>query len=126
VKTITLHQPFASLVVAGTKTVENRTWQTSHRGQLAIHAGLRPASVSELEDLATLVELGECPEFDLKSLPRGFVLGTVDLVDIQTGFDSVWSMDTTFQWILENPVTFEEPINATGRLGLWEWPNDYD
>lgn len=39
VKVITVHQPFASLIVAGFKDVENRSWGTEYRGPLYIHAG---------------------------------------------------------------------------------------
>jgi hypothetical protein len=39
-KVLTLHQPWASLVAAGVKTIETRSWRTHYRGPLAIHAGL--------------------------------------------------------------------------------------
>lgn len=38
-KALTLHQPWASLVAMGVKTVETRGWSTKYRGPLAIHAG---------------------------------------------------------------------------------------
>ena len=38
IKAITLHQPFASLVAWGEKTIETRSWSTKHRGLLAIHS----------------------------------------------------------------------------------------
>lgn len=38
-KALTISQPFAKLIADGTKWVENRTWATKYRGQLAIHAG---------------------------------------------------------------------------------------
>lgn len=38
-KALTLHQPWASLVALGVKTIETRSWGTSYRGPLAIHAG---------------------------------------------------------------------------------------
>lgn len=38
-KAITLHQPWAQLVALGVKTIETRSWSTSYRGQLVIHAG---------------------------------------------------------------------------------------
>jgi hypothetical protein len=38
-KCLSLHQPWASLLVAGIKTVEGRSWYTPHRGRLWI-AGL--------------------------------------------------------------------------------------
>ncbi len=38
-KAITLHQPWATLVAIGAKRIETRSWGTSYRGPLAIHAG---------------------------------------------------------------------------------------
>lgn len=37
-KVISLHQPWASLVMLGAKRFETRSWSTKHRGELAIHA----------------------------------------------------------------------------------------
>jgi hypothetical protein len=39
VKAITLTQPWATLVAIGAKRIETRSWSTSYRGPLAIHAG---------------------------------------------------------------------------------------
>jgi activating signal cointegrator 1 len=39
-KAISLLQPWATLVVMGVKTIETRSWQTPHRGELLIHASL--------------------------------------------------------------------------------------
>ncbi len=44
-KVLTLHQPWASLVALGVKTIETRSWSTSYRGPLAIHAGSRRPAV---------------------------------------------------------------------------------
>lgn len=40
-KTLTLWQPWASLVAFGEKKVETRCWQTKHRGAIAIHAAAK-------------------------------------------------------------------------------------
>ena len=40
-KAITLHQPWASLIALGVKTIETRSWATKHRGPIAIHAAKR-------------------------------------------------------------------------------------
>lgn len=48
-KAITLHQPWASLVVVGAKTVETRSWATSYRGPLVVHAGKRPPAGSDYD-----------------------------------------------------------------------------
>lgn len=37
-KALTLTQPWASLVAIGAKCIETRSWRTSYRGALAIHA----------------------------------------------------------------------------------------
>lgn len=38
-KVITVKQPFASLIAAGIKEYEFRTWKSKYRGKLLIHAG---------------------------------------------------------------------------------------
>ena len=43
-KVLTLHQPWASLVALGVKTIETRSWSTKYRGPLAIHAGAKAVS----------------------------------------------------------------------------------
>jgi len=37
-KTLSVHQPYATLICAGVKDVENRSWKTDYRGPLLIHA----------------------------------------------------------------------------------------
>ena len=40
-KVLTLHQPYASLIALGLKTIETRSWSTKYRGPLAVHAAAR-------------------------------------------------------------------------------------
>jgi hypothetical protein len=82
-KCLTLYQPWATLLILGAKKIETRSWQTSHRGPLAIHAGAK--------DHPTLRPLCHEPPFrevlashgitDWDQLPRKVLLGTVTLVD---------------------------------------------
>jgi hypothetical protein len=37
-KVLSVRQPYATLICAGVKTIENRTWKTDYRGKLLIHA----------------------------------------------------------------------------------------
>ncbi len=39
IKALTVRQPWAHMIAYGGKTIENRVWETRHRGLLAIHAG---------------------------------------------------------------------------------------
>jgi hypothetical protein len=43
VKALTLHQPWATAIAEGIKTIETRSWATDYRGPLAIHAGSKMA-----------------------------------------------------------------------------------
>jgi hypothetical protein len=42
VKVLTVRQPWASLIMAGVKVVENRSWALRQLGRLGIHAATRP------------------------------------------------------------------------------------
>lgn len=47
-KALSLWQPWASLVAIGAKTIETRSWSTSYRGPLAIHAAKTSRGFYEL------------------------------------------------------------------------------
>lgn len=38
-KTLTIKQPYATLIVEGLKEYEFRTWKTNYRGEILIHTG---------------------------------------------------------------------------------------
>ena len=40
-KALSIRQPWAELIVAGLKDIENRTWRTDYRGPVLIHAGMK-------------------------------------------------------------------------------------
>jgi hypothetical protein len=44
---LSIKQPWAALIVAGKKTIEVRTWKTTFRGPVLIHAGRVPDSRPE-------------------------------------------------------------------------------
>ncbi|CAG9821491.1 unnamed protein product [Phaedon cochleariae] len=48
---LSLHQPYASLLVAGVKKHEGRTWPTTHRGKLWIAAAAKPPEEDEIDAL---------------------------------------------------------------------------
>ena len=105
---LTLRQPWACLVVAGIKDVENRTWRTNYRGRLVIHAG------SGI-DREGMNENGRL----LADYPHGAILGTVKLVDIVRDSASPWEIAGNWHWLLTDPLPYDVPIPAKGKLGLW-------
>jgi ASCH domain-containing protein len=40
---LSIRQPWAWAICAGCKDVENRSWNTKHRGPFVVHAGGHPA-----------------------------------------------------------------------------------
>lgn len=48
-KAISIHQPWAWLIVEGYKDIENRTWLTAYRGPVLIHAGLTRADPEDVQ-----------------------------------------------------------------------------
>ena len=123
-KVLTIKQPWATLIMQGDKRFEFRSWQTKYRGDLLIHAG--PGIDHEaMKRLAKYIP---------KDMPSGKILGKVTLVDCIKCDDDfkgkclkenkdVYAKSTfieKFAWQLENAEVFDEPIEATGKLSLWE------
>src|SRR6202030_3531482 len=91
-KTLTLTQPWATLVALGAKRIETRSWRTSYRGPLAIHAAKRmpKAAISLCWDTpfrAALEAGGYGPGGGTATNPFGLPLGAVIavtvLIDVQ-------------------------------------------
>ena len=89
-KAITLTQPWATLVSLGAKTIETRSWGTSHRGWLAIHAAKTMPSFardlcfdepffSALEAAGDWVPDAENPTVTKLNLPYGAIVAVVNL-----------------------------------------------
>ena len=82
-KAITLWQPWASLLGCGAKKYETRSWATSYRGPIAIHAAKKEFNTDvyldrELQWLADGLNLPDIYSFNI--LPLGCVIATAQLV----------------------------------------------
>ncbi|XP_061925148.1 activating signal cointegrator 1 isoform X2 [Entelurus aequoreus] len=79
---LSMHQPWASLLVKGIKRVEGRTWYTSHRGRLWIAAAAKkptPQEIAEVEAMYRCIYNKE-PRFP-SDYPTGCLLGCVNVTD---------------------------------------------
>lgn len=121
-KAITLWQPWASLMPPEIKRIETRSWATSYRGPLAIHAGKKVV----YDD--GLLSLLNCTW----RLPRSVVLCVVNLIEIiptETIRDSLTDVeracgdysDGRYAWRTKMIKVFEKPIPCVGHQGLWNW-----
>jgi hypothetical protein len=119
-KAISIRQPWASLIVAGYKTIENRTWDTGYRGPLLIHAGKRWDTDWESSRRVVLDHI-HCIKETLGELPVGGIIGRVDLVHvIEASSDPYWI--GPFGFVLARPIAL--PFKPwTGRLQLFDVPS---
>ena len=148
-KALTIRQPWASLTLMldengkAFKQVETRSHRTNYRGRLAIHAGLAKepfgviaATGSEAKSMKPLCDFEIGPDFAVVGLPYGAVIGEVTITDC-IPIDELWGTALCterevafgdwrkrrgrYGWILEDPVSYDQPIPARGQLGLWNW-----
>lgn len=130
-KAFTVYQPYAYAIVAGLKRYETRPRRTNIRGRVAVHAGmvdiLQRRRLSDREFWETLAAINGKTE-----LPRGAVVGTVEIVDcvpVENIVDKLNDRERAlgdyspgrFAWVLQNPIIFGKPIPARGKQGWWNW-----
>ena len=148
---ITLHQPWATLIALGVKSVETRSWPAPERllGQvIAIHAGKRvvrePGILVERELKARLGE-------DWRMIvPKGAVVATAVLAGMaRVSHIDPWSGHAThgdstevgcavgtgrtpndpwgdfsagrWLWFLDDVGALPEPVPAVGHQRFWHW-----
>jgi len=129
-KALSLRQPWAWLVAAGLKDVENRTWSTKFRGRFLIHAGKSSEiEVQGLGDQWILNRLagGNLERYWNAELVRGAIIGEATLVDCKfrpTEDDGVkyplWSEPGLYFFVLADPLLYDFPVVCRGALGFFD------
>mmetsp|Transcript_72006 Transcript_72006/g.114726 ORF Transcript_72006/g.114726 Transcript_72006/m.114726 type:complete len:221 (+) Transcript_72006:1495-2157(+) len=133
---LSMHQPWASLLVLGIKQVEGRSWNTQYRGRLWIASARREPTPFEIEE----VEQQYCRVYGLprdripfpREYPTTALLGCVDMVDclgneeyqeqfIKTGL-STENNASAYCFMCENPRRLILPGQISGEHKLWKMP----
>ena len=125
-RALSIQQPWAWLIVNGLKAVENRTWRSSFRGPILIHAGkavdrdaltslqrgFHPASGRKLD--AGLAELRRHAQL----MRMGGFVGVAEVVDCIDRSDDEWFVGP-YAFVLRDarPIPF---IPARGALGFFK------
>jgi hypothetical protein len=132
---LSIRQPWASLILKGGKDIENRDWPTKYRGRILIHAA-KGMTRAEHEDAihfavqaiqadprnkdanrrTTLRDLG----FDFDALPRGGIVGSVEITACVADSASPWFVGK-YGFMLRDP----KPLPFTpwkGQLGFFDVP----
>ena len=116
-KALTINQPWIHAILHQGKDIENRSWQRSYRGWLALHASAQPS-----QDVDFPVHI-QVPA--LKSLDYSAICGVARVMDIVTMSSSKWFWhpedgSINYGWVLENVMPLENPILCKGAPGLWD------
>lgn len=128
---LSMHQPWASLLVMGFKRVEGRQWTTDHRGPLWIHAASRRPTPEEIEAIEEKYrrlygDTDDMPPFP-ERYPTGVLLGRVELVAIEerktyldrTPENMQEEGDSNFVFIIKNPLRLLVPIKMPGGKNIF-------
>lgn len=117
-KALTILQPYAERIRLGLKPIENRTWHTSYRGPLLIHAGKS----------RTLMDPGD--EQDYPGMAFGALVARARVVDCvrveRLPPELAGHEDANGPWclVLADVQSLAVPIPCRGALGLWEYNED--
>ena len=117
IKAISLWQPWATAMARRDKAIETRSWPTSHRGWLAIHAAKR--------------KLDNVPR-SFGEVPLGAVVCIAWMTDCvrteqlhPTATEEEWGDYSRGRWgWITDPyclVDLAEPVLLRGRQGLFDW-----
>lgn len=121
-KAISLWQPWASLMGAGSKTIETRGWKTNYRGDLLICSTKNGLSKKAFNE--TVKELG----FEELEYPLGQALCVVNLYDViptseldfyEIGEEHLGDYSPgRFGWLTDNSRPIK-PFPVKGQQGLF-------
>ena len=131
-KALSIRQPWAWLIATGQKDVENRSWKTSFRGRIYIHAGKTmdvnvPGSSLTEDWILERLDVYRRAEYQVAKRERGAIIGEVDIVDcrffcgdMSPRLFSKWHEVGYYGFYLANPVLYDTPIPCKGQLGFFE------
>lgn len=116
-KTLVIRQPWAYLIVSGHKVVENRSWNTAHRGPFLIQS----SGAFSNRDYQAAQEI--CDKLGIKlpakqDLALGCIVGRAELTHIvETSKDPFFFGPKG--WMLSKAIACK-PRPIKGRLGFYE------
>ena len=129
IKVLSIIEPWATLIKENKKYIETRTWKTSYRGELYIHASkkkidIKDEHIRELLEVIPNVEMGygkiicRCKLVDCVYIDENF---KEEISKIKQEYLCGDFNIGRYAWILEDIVLLEKPIEAKGQLNIWNY-----
>ena len=120
-KVLSIKEPFATLISNGKKRIETRSWKTKYRGELYIHASI--AKIDKKTHVSrTLFDYGQiickCNLVDCIYMTKEFV---EDIKKDTQEYICGRYEEGRYAWVLDDIEILSEPIDAKGKLGIWNY-----
>lgn len=130
-KALSIRQPWAWLIAAGIKDVENRTWKSHFQGRLYIHASSavdpKESWQARLSIMTALMTTAEMKRIYDAEFTRGAIIGEVTMSDCCFRFGdmndniySKWHEVGYYGFYLTDPVLYDKPIPCRGARKFFE------
>ena len=120
-KTLSIRQPWAWLIINGYKPVENRTWHTKQLGTILIHAGKQRDIHADMHSIRTLMNNDKGYERLVQDMQKpesfGGIVGQADIVDCVDNYYSLWFTGPV-GFVLKNAKTLPY-IPVKGQLSFF-------
>ena len=125
-KILTIVEPFASLIKNKKKYIETRSWKTSYRGELFIHASNKKIP-KEWKDnpnymISSEVNYGKiickCRLVDCIYMDEDFI-NKIKENNYDEYLLGIYKVER-YAWVLDD-IEEIEPISAKGHLGIWNF-----
>lgn len=125
-KALTIKEPWASLIVDGYKKYEFRSWKTSYRGRIYIHA----AKKNDMDNINKFSDYNlkyGCGEIIGEAVILDCVEITKEWADMYLGDNPVYKsngFNSKYAFCLGNVKRYKKGIKCTGKLSLWNYEED--
>lgn len=109
---ISVRQPYAESIIRGEKVIEYRSKHTHVRGTIYVYA----AKGKEDTPIFNAYQIAE------GEVSYGKIIGTVDLVQSERSYE----FPEWYEWQLENPKKFEEPLTPMNKALPVFWYPEFE
>lgn len=137
-KAISIKQPWAYLICAGIKDIENRTWRLpeKYKGErVFIQASAAKCEFNFTSKQYELFRKLNMRRWYNNDFYKSAIIGSVRFVDCVINHPSIWAEKSEvgqdeqtnewfkpiYNWVAADPILFDEPIlNVKGKLSFWD------
>lgn len=132
-KAISLIEPYATLIKNNQKKIETRSWKTTYRGELLIHASKAktPKEWQNNKELMNLLDapissygqiICKCKLVDCIKMTKEYI----DKIKVEKPIEYLCEIykEGRYAWVLEDIKPITPSFYAKGNLNIWEWSKE--